>query len=353
MTDPLGLPRMATVDLKVSVVIVSFRSARLAIDCLRSLERERATSCLKISAQVIDNDSGDYPVLARAVEEHGWGSWITLLRAARNGGFAYGNNIGIRRALETDAADYVFILNPDTEVRPGAIDALVHFLELHSDAGIAGSSLEGPDGSQRPISFRFPTLISEACTALGVGFVTRLFKRWEVAVAMRPIAQPVDWVCGASMMVHSKVIRVIGGMDENYFLYFEETDFCFRARQAGFSTWYVPESRVMHMIGQSTGATERTSPSKGIPEYWFESRRRYFALTLGIARAMLLDLLVLLLYPLGSLKRALVGKRSQSVPRYLRDLWRHTILRPKNRTLASIRTYRPGDRDWFSASPLR
>lgn len=332
---------MKTAGVTVSVVIVSFRSAELAIECLRSIERERATSGLRIRVQIIDNASGDYPLLARAVEENGWRGWVTPVLAPRNGGFAFGNNIGIQRALETDAADYVLLLNPDTEVRPGAIDSLVRFFELHPEAGIAGSSIEDPDGTEWPISFRFPTLVSEACSALGMGFVTRLFGRWEVAMVMRPVAQPVGWVCGASMMVRAPVFRAIGGMDENYFLYFEETDFCFRARRAGFSTWYAPESRVMHIVGQSTRVTERTSRARRLPDYWFESRRRYFATTFGTARAMILDLLVFTLYPFGWLKRAWVGKRGESVPRYLRDLWRHSVLRPRNRSLAPVRTYRP------------
>jgi N-acetylglucosaminyl-diphospho-decaprenol L-rhamnosyltransferase len=323
--------------LNVSIVSVSFRSAQLMIDCLRSLQSERATPGLSIRAIVIDNASGDFPAISRAVQEHGWSSWVTVLLAPRNGGFAYGNNLGIRLAFERQGADYVFLLNPDTEVRPGAIGALARFLEAHPTAGIAGSTYEHSDGSPWSCAFRFPTLISEFCSALDIGFVTRRFARWAVEQQMTPVAQRVDWISGAAMMIRPEVFQAIGGFDENYFLYYEETDFCFRASRAGFQTWYVPQSRIMHHMGQSTKVTEPWSAPKRLPDYWFESRRRYLAMTRGLRRAMLIDLLVLAVYPLGLLKQRLAGKRHTTVPQYYRDLCRHTLLRPRNRRLPPAR----------------
>jgi len=322
---------------KVTVVIVTFRSAQLAVDCLRSVEPEQSTSGADIRAIVVDNASGDLSILAQAVEDNRWTSWVTLLAAPRNGGFAYGNNLGIRVALDRDAADYVLLLNPDTQVRPRAVATLVRFFGAHPEVGIAGSSFENLDGSEWPIAFRFPTLISEFCSALGFGLVTRAFGRWRVAREMLPVAQPVDWICGASMMISSKVFRAIGGLDENYFLYFEETDFCLRARRAGFPTWYVPASRVMHIGGQSTRVTERNVQPKRLPAYWFESRRRYFATAFGVGQAMMIDLLVLLAYPVGWLKRLALGQTRSSIPHFWRDFVRGSVLRGRNRRFAAIR----------------
>ena len=159
---------------------------------------------------------------------------------------------------------------------------------------------------------------------------------------MPAVAQQVDWVSGAAMMIRAEVFRAIGGFDENYFLYFEETDFCFRARRAGLSTWYFPESRIMHIMGQSTDVViEAWRRPKRLPGYWFESRRRYLAGSLGTAAAMMADFLVLLAYPLGYLKQIALGRSHTMVPHYLRDLWRHSILRTRNRKQAPIRTYRP------------
>lgn len=322
-------------DVTVAVAIVSYRSAGLAIESLRSVQAERAAAGLAIRAVVVDNASGDFPLISRAVAENGWDSWVTTVLAPRNGGFAYGNNLAVRRALEAGAVDYVYLLNPDTQVRPGAIGTLVRFLESEPRIGIAGSSFENADGSEWPIAFRFPSLVSEFSQALGLGPVMRLLDRWSVAREMSPAApQQVDWICGASMMIRASVFDALGGLDESYFLYFEETDFCLRARRAGFATWYVPQSRVMHVGGQSTGVTERNTAPRRLPAYWFESRRRYFAKAFGVWHAMAIDLVVLAAYPLGGLKRLLLRQRREAVPHYYRDFIESSLLRARNRRLS-------------------
>jgi hypothetical protein len=160
----------------------------------------------------------------------------------------------------------------------------------------------------------------------------RLLDRWAVAREMSQGApQQVDWICGASMMIRAALLEAIGGLDEGYFLYFEETDFCLRARRAGFQTWYVPQSRVMHVGGQSTGVTERNTAPRRLPTYWFDSRRRYFAKAFGTAHAMAIDLIVLAAYPLGWLKRFALRQHRKSTPHYYRDLIRGSVLRARNR----------------------
>ena len=326
-------------SVNVVVLTVSYKSAALTIESLRSVaaERERAAPGIDIRAIVVDNASGDYPLLKRAVAENGWGSWAQVILAPRNGGFAYGNNLALQKAFAEHAPDYLHLLNPDAQVRPGAITALVRFLEAHDTVGIAGSSFENLDGSDWPIAFRFPSLISELCAALHIGLVDRLLQRWQVPRQMSRTAQPVDWISGASMLIRAKVFATIGGLDENYFLYFEETDFCRRARAAGFATWYVPESRVMHDAGQTTKVMERTGGPTRLPAWWFESRRRYFAVAFGMRRAILIDLIVALAYPVGLLKRFALGRGATAVPRYYRDFLRHSVLRPRNRTVAAVR----------------
>jgi len=328
-------------DLDVAAVIVTYKSAQLAIECVRTIQAERGTEGMRIRAIVVDNASGDLPSIEKAVEANGWAPWVTLIPAPMNGGFAYGNNLGIQRAYANGAPDYVYLLNPDTEVRPGAIGSLVRFLEAHPDVGIAGSSFEYLDGRDWPISFRFPTLLSELTYGLQFGPITRLLERWTVARRMARVNQPTDWICGASMMIRPAVFAAIGGLDENYFLYFEETDFCFRARQAGFSTWYVPESRVMHIMGQSTKITDETLELKRLHAYWFESRKRYFAVTFGVGLAVLIDIVAVLAHSLGLLK--LTALRRPRVPHYIRDLVSHSILWSRNRGLPAVRCFLPRD----------
>jgi GT2 family glycosyltransferase len=227
-------------------------------------------------------------------------------------------------------------LNPDAVVRPGAIGHLVQFLESHPEAGIAGSSFEDADGSEWPMSFRFPGLLSELNAGLQFGLVTRLLKRWETTRRMTQIAQPTDWICGASMMIRTAVFEVIGGFDEHYFLYYEETDFCYRARQAGFATWYVPDSRVMHIRGQSTQVTNVSHVPKRLPGYWFDSRRRYFYVTFGFSRALAIDAIAVIAYSLGSLKQWVLRRTQDRVPHLVSDLMTHSIWRPKNQNIPPL-----------------
>jgi GT2 family glycosyltransferase len=230
----------------------------------------------------------------------------------------------------------VYLLNPDTRVREGGIANLARFLSERSDVGIAGSSFENFDGSEWPMAFRFPTVFSELESGLQWSVATKILNRRVVARVMTPVQQPIDWICGASMMIRAEVLSAIGGLDENYFLYFEETDFCWRARRAGFSTWYVPESRVMHIMGQSTGVTDMRQGPRRLPYYWFASRRRYFFVAFGLRQAVIIDLVALFASSIGLLKRIAQGKLNSSVPHFIRDLARHSVLWPGNRSIGAF-----------------
>ena len=115
----------------------------------------------------------------------GWGGWATIQPLEQNGGFAAGNNAAIRPALATaDPPRYVLLLNPDTIVRPGAVRALVEFMEDRPDVGIAGSRLEEPDGTPQRSAFRFPSVLGELEGGLRLGLASRLLARWVVAPAV-------------------------------------------------------------------------------------------------------------------------------------------------------------------------
>jgi len=141
------------------------------------------------------------------------------------------------------------------------------------------------------------------------------------------------------MMVRRELVDRIGGLDENYFLYFEETEFCWRARRAGYPMWYVPPSRVIHIGGQSTKVTERNVALRRLPDYWFESRRRYFMSTKGIVGAAVIDAAALIATALGTLRLWLQGRRDRIVPNLVRDLWRHSAMRKANRHFERPRTH--------------
>lgn len=277
--------------MKLLVVIVNYRTCALTLDAVTSLSSQLPVldGCGLI---VVDNASGDGSAaqIAAAIRSRGWSSWVHLLPANRNGGFAAGNNLAIRAALASaDPPNLVMLLNPDTIVRPGAIAALLGFMKSHPDVAMAGSRLEDPDGTRHVSSFRFPGVLSELERALRTRISGRLLARWAVALPHSNRPRQVDWVSGAAFTIRRQVFERIGLLDEDYFLYFEEVDFCLRARRAGFECWDVPDSRVVHFVGRSTGVTDPPRSRSRLPDYWFRSRRRYFVRNLGTWRAGLAD----------------------------------------------------------------
>jgi N-acetylglucosaminyl-diphospho-decaprenol L-rhamnosyltransferase len=276
----------------VLVVIVNYRTAGLTIDCLRSLENEVRAPGGSGRVVVTDNDSRDdsVPRLRAAVDDHGWREWVTIEPLERNGGFAYGNNAAIRPALSSSRPpDYIWLLNPDTVVRPGALGALFTFLDTHPAAGIAGARLLDAAGVPEWSAFRFHSVLGELENGAQLGLLSKLLARWVLSPPAPLETSPCDWASGACLLIRRKVFETVGLLDENFFMYFEEADFCRRARQAGWTCWYVPEAQVTHLAGQSSGVTGRQAERQRRPGYWFEARRYYFLKHLGPVRTFLAD----------------------------------------------------------------
>jgi len=308
----------------VSVVIVNYNTADLVIDCLRSIAVQP-----DFDVMVVDNASPDNSAkrIHAAIEANGWTSWVKLVASPRNGGFAAGNNVALRRLFSaTEVPDYVLLLNPDTVVRHEAINCLVDFLDTHPQAGIAGSRLEDLDGTPQRSAFRFPGLAAEFENGLRLGLVSRFLSRFVVAPIVREEAHQAAWVSGASMLVRREVFEQIGFLDESYFLYFEEVDFCRRARTAGWECWYVPNSRVVHLVGQATGMNTPQHQTRRIPTYWLAARRRYFLKHHGWAKTWLASLGWTLARATWRIRRRLQSKPEQDPPHLLRDFVRYNFL---------------------------
>ena len=313
---------------RVLVVVVNYRTGRLVVNCLRSLEQE-VKDVPGTTVTVVDNASGDgsAATIRDAIVRNGWQDWATLIESDTNGGFAHGNNIAIRPALASpQPPDHVWLLNPDAEARPGALRALVEFVEANPRVGIAGSRLESPTGQTWPYVFRFPSGWSELDDGLRLGLASRLLA--SKALLRRVGDGPVqaDWVSGGSFFIRRQVFESIGLLDEGYFLYFEETDFCLHAIRAGWQTWLVPASRVMHDSGQSTGITGRAASTTRRPAYWFESRRRYFVKNHGRAKAAFIDAVWIASFGLYRVREWLQRKPAANAPRFWRDFIRHSAL---------------------------
>ena len=309
------------------VVIVNYRTPGLTIDCLRSLVTEvRSLPGMRVA--VADNASGDNSSeqIAAAIAAEDWSEWASFFPLERNGGFAFGNNALIRPALQsTNPPPYFLLLNPDTVVRPGALKALVDFMDSNPEAGIAGSRLEDPDGTPQHSAFRFHDFLTELDFGWRTRFLSKLLENWNVAP---PISQEIcqtDWVAGASMIVRREVFEKIGLMDEAYFMYCEEMDFCLQANKAGWSCWYIPESRVVHLVGQSSGVTDTKKPPKRLPQYWFYSRRRYFLKNYGLVYTALTDVTWASGFAAWRVRRVLQGKPDGDPPKMLTDFIMNSV----------------------------
>jgi N-acetylglucosaminyl-diphospho-decaprenol L-rhamnosyltransferase len=307
---------------RLLISIVNYRTSDLVIDCLRSLAAE--AEAIGARAVVVDNASGDSSDerIERAIAENGWSDWVALVRSDTNGGFASGNNAAIRPALESEQPPrYVLLLNSDTIVYPGALLALVAFMDARPDVGIAGSRLEDPDGTRQHSRYRFPSVWSELDSGLKLGLVSRVLRDHVIAAPWLEGPHRVDWVAGASMIVRREVFDDVGLMDAEYFLYFEEADFCLNARRAGWPCWYVPASRVTHLVGRSTGVT--CTPPRRRPRYWFESRRRYFVKNHGRLYALLADAAWFAGFVSWRVRRVVQRKPDTDPPHMLLDFVRY------------------------------
>ncbi len=273
---------------RVTAVTVNYRTSELAAECARALAAQRCDT-FHIDMILVDNGSGDgsadkLPALLADLIDEGF---VTFVPLEINGGFGWANNEAILRACASDMPpDAIFLLNPDCLPEPGALQALIDELEAYPLCAVAGSQLLNPDGSLTGSAFHFHSAANEFVRGLGLASVGRLFRVKPVFV---PYGQggEVGWVTGASCLIRTAALRDVGLFDTGFFLYFEEVELMHRIHGAGWTLRHVPQSRVAHVGGASTGLKEGKSQTESaMPLYWYESRRRFFALTKGAHYAL-------------------------------------------------------------------
>lgn len=270
---------------QIAVIIVNYRTPELTRRCLAALAHERKL-LPGLRAIVVDGGSADTSAeeLAKAVAHPDYENWASFLPLPINGGFGWANNEAIcRLMLGPEPPQLIHLLNPDSEIQPGAVATLAEYLAAHPGTAAVGSQLLEPDGSFGGSAFTFPSLRSEFSRAARTELLDRLLRVSPIAIAS-DTATEVDWTTGASVMIRVEALRQAGLFDEGFFLYYEEVELMWRLRRAGWAIAFEPRSRVRHVGGASTGMRDRTShvraePRK--PSYWYRSRARYFSLTRG------------------------------------------------------------------------
>jgi hypothetical protein len=234
----------------LSIVIVSYNAREDLANCLRSLAA--APPAIPHDITVVDNASPDGS--ADAVRA-GWPG-VQVIRLVKNLGFSGGNNVGIRAT----AGDLVLLLNSDTIVPPGAIDRLVSRLEAHGEAAVAGPRLV--DGTGR-MEISFGSMMSPLAE-LKQKIRGRLYER-GIGVVERPVLRAasreryVDWVSGACLLVYRADAEAVGLLDERFFLYTEDVDFCAAIRRRGRRVLFTPAAEIVHLRGRSRATAPRAT----------------------------------------------------------------------------------------------
>jgi GT2 family glycosyltransferase len=261
----------AAVDL--SVIIVNWNTRELLAAGLASIYAHPPAGPFDV--WVVDNASTDGS--AALVRERF--PQVRLIANPDNRGFAAANN----QAIAASAGRYVVLFNSDALALPDSLAAMVRFLDAHPAVGAVGPKLLNRDGSFQASYARFPNLLSELALLTGVA------KWWLGPYAPSPRPAPgeqphrVDWVAGAALMVRRTAIDQVGLLDEGYFLYSEETDWCWRLGHAGFPVWYLPDVQIIHQHGASS--QQQSARSYGL---LYQSKLRFFARHYGALAAGLL-----------------------------------------------------------------
>ncbi|MEN6478891.1 MAG: glycosyltransferase family 2 protein [Anaerolineales bacterium] len=236
----------------LAIVIVSYNVHELTRACLQSVYAALRHSGLEGQVWVVDNASADGSAAMVATEF----PQATLCALADNRGYAAGANEALRQLMIAEQAPrYVLVLNPDTVLAPDALGQLVSFMQKHPQVGLAGAQLAYADGSFQHGAFHFPTLLMLFLdfwplhhrlldSPLNGRYPRRRYDRGE------PF--PIDHPLGAAMLIRHETLADVGLLDESYFMYCEEIDYCLRVRRAGWAIYLVPAARITHYAGQST-----------------------------------------------------------------------------------------------------
>ncbi len=225
--------------MKLSIVILNYRSAGLTRQCVRGIYNCQPQ--LEFEVIAVDNNSHD-----------GCCQWlgttypkVRCIALQQNRGFAAGNNAGMREA----GGEYVLILNPDITILPGQLEALVAFMDEHPKVGLAGPRLVNPDGSLQYSTYKFPSLwlpIFRRTILGGLPGVKSRLRQYQMMDWDHLVSRPVDWMLGACLIARRAAVNEVGLMDERYFLYVEDTDWCRRFWDKGWQVWYVAGVELVH-----------------------------------------------------------------------------------------------------------
>ena len=230
----------------LSIIIVNYNVKEFLQNLLTSIDK--ASSRLLVETIVVDNasDDGSIEMLKQYFPS------VKLIENTKNLGFSKANNLGLKEAK----GKYLLLLNPDTLVSENTFEVTINFLRQHPEAGMAGCKILNPDGSLQLACRRsFPGLWTSFCKVTGLGSVfpkSKIFARYNLTYLNENKTYEVDAISGSFMMVRRELYEKIGGLDEEFFMYGEDLDWCYRTQKSGYKVFYVHSTQIIHYKGEST-----------------------------------------------------------------------------------------------------
>lgn len=309
-----------TADRRLAVIVLNYRTPDLVKQCLASLDGQIDPALDTVIVVDNDSDDGSADEIRAEIQTRRWHAWALLIEAERNGGFSYGNNVGISAV----SAEFYLLLNSDTIVRADAIASMRERLAERADVGLLGPRLEWPDGEGQVSAFRDITPLGQLVSAAKTGPISKLLPRHVVATELSERPVEAHWVSFACVLIRRAVVDQIGPMDEGYFMYFEDADYCRKARAAGWRVLHDPAARVVHLRGGTSPVKELARRRKRLPRYFYRSRARYFRRHYGLPGLVAANLL----WTGGlmvELVRRVFGRPRSSPAGSFRDVWTDTL----------------------------
>lgn len=248
---------------------MNFRTPGLTNDCLRSLAPEVAANP-GTRVVVVENGSGDDSAarIGEVLEAEGWRGWCTLVVTEKNWGFAGGNNRGFERMKAEGGAKYYLLLNSDTLVRPGCLADCLKLMEADPTIGVLSCRLLNKDGSAQNVCRKFPSPARCLVTALSLPWKLPRVFGWadceDLGWDRNTVARDVDWLGGAFLLARGDWVGKHGLLDERFFFYGEDIEFCHRVWRTGFRCHYDPRATVVHLGGSSSDPSRMASNTRNI-----------------------------------------------------------------------------------------
>jgi N-acetylglucosaminyl-diphospho-decaprenol L-rhamnosyltransferase len=255
-----------------AIIILNYKTAKMTMDCANSAlnDIEDKNACIII----VDNFSNDgsKETLSSWISKNALEPKVQLIPSDINSGFSGGNNMGMQQV----EADYYILLNSDTLVRQGAFSTILNTFKLDDSIGMVSPRLEDEDGTGQISCFKFHNPISEFINIANTGLFTKLFKRYNVPVELKNHISYPEWTSFACVALKKNMIDSIGLMDDHYFLYYEDSDYCKMAINKGWRTANNPNAHVIHFRGGSAELKTKIKLKQRLPQYHYDSRSYYY-----------------------------------------------------------------------------